>query len=78
MFGLWIGLGLKGVELLAAPSQFDPGSCLGPVGQSKLLDLGRPVVQTLVLGGGRELEVVGREVDDSIPRVAVVVPAGVE
>ena len=76
VLGERVGLDREGIEVLAAAGQLDAGNRLDAVGQAKRLDLGRPVEEPLVFGGRREFDVLRREVDDPVPRAAVVVPAG--
>ena len=43
---------------------------------SRVFGCGRPVVEAIVLGGGRKFDVFGGEIDQAVVRAALVVAAG--
>ena len=62
--------------MLSAAGQLDAGHSADAPAQPQTVDVGLPVVDAIVLGGRRELDVLGGDVDEAVGGVAVVVAAG--
>ena len=59
----------------AATGEFEAYDGAEMLGEAELLDVRRPVVEPVVLGCGREFDVLGGEIDDAIVRTALVIAA---
>ena len=60
----------------AATGEFEAYDGAEMLGEAELLDVRRPVVEPVVLGGGCELDVFGGQIDDAIVRATLVIAAG--
>ena len=71
-----VGFEGEGVEVLAAPGEFDAFDRFDEGSETECVDGGLPVVEAVVLGGGGEFEVFGGDVDEAAVGVADVVATG--
>ena len=66
----------KGVQVGSRARQFHSGDCRYFAFQAKAFDVGSPVHDPVVFGGGGEFNVFGRQIDESIRGSANIVSAG--
>ena len=74
---LWRGQG-KGIVMRSGTTtgELEPDDGAEILGEPEFFDVGRPVVEAIVLGGGRKFDVFGGEIDQAVVRAALVVAAG--
>ena len=68
----------KGIMMRAGTTtgELEPDDGAEMLGEPEFFDVGRPVVEAIVLGGGRKFDVLGSEVDESVVCATLVIAAG--